>query len=334
MLYGCTTKLGAHLFGSFLIVSLLTMTGTRGEAPDSVSSSGPICAAEQSVARIPPCADRTSVPGATCTCCPREKGTTRGRKPGVSAAPPCDNGSKSKTLDVWQAQRLGPCMLTRDQYIRRLTIVSAFHGCAGLRKAPHCEALLADLSGRQQSEEVQALLRILGVERLPSAPKVPMIRLAEEQLRSVDEFIISSALENRPQALNPDRVAYTHALTGERVKVHIIYGKSPADALRRLIESAWMIGSAPLFHILPTSRSNQGPGDFCWLGWTPTNRHRTQYIPSEADVLFIRNGVAVLLRAEDASRHQSVIDLATKLDELLVDCYEQHAQGAQSVDDQ
>lgn len=160
-----------------------------------------------------------------------------------------------------------------------------------------------------------------------------MVRLADEQLRAVDGFIISSALENRPRSLNPDRVAYTHALTGERVKVHIIYGKSPADALRRLIESAWMIGSAPLFHILPTSRSNQGPGDFCWLGWTPTNRHRTHYIPSEADVLFIRDGVAVLLRSEDASRHQSVMDLATKLDELIVDCYKQQVEGAQPVGD-
>lgn len=334
MLYSCTVTIGAHLLGWFVITSLLSTTGTLGAAPSSISSTCCICSRDCCGEKIMLCLDEAALLRALCPCGRREKCTIRRTKSDTAPASSRDNATYWQTLYVWQDGPPEAFHLTREEYVKRLAAVSAFADCASPRKPHHCEALLGDLVGRQQCEQVRALLQILEVKHLPSMPKFPIVRLSDEELRDINGFIISSALEIRPRSMNPDRVAYTHVLSGERVKVHIIYDKSPADALRRLIESAWMISSAPLFQILPTCRMYEGPGNFCWLGWTPTNQDRTRYCPSTADVLFIRNGVAVLLQSQDASRHQSVTALAKELDELIVDSYRQQKESTQPLGDQ
>ena len=100
------------------------------------------------------------------------------------------------------------------------------------------------------------------------------------------------------------------------MRVDVFYAESQAEAMCTLITRYdW---SAPLSMVFPTCRIQKGPGDFCWLRWNCLNDERTLYFPQEADILFMRNGTAVFLTARDVNAHESVMDLARKLDAILV----------------
>lgn len=214
----------------------------------------------------------------------------------------------------WDRWGISPRVLNvHERFDRRLSITRIFGSGAEVAGRAFLE-----LKGERRIDDARQFLDILGVDSLPNEPGPTPSRLSDDALRSVDGFAVSSELERRPRDLNPDRVAFTDSVTKERTRVYVIYGKSSADAMCRLLEAASMVFSAPLGQALPTCRIAKGPGDFCWLGWNRTNEGRSLFFPSDADVLFLRNGTAVLLLAEDSANHKSVIELAKKIDALLL----------------
>jgi hypothetical protein len=104
------------------------------------------------------------------------------------------------------------------------------------------------------------------------------------------------------------------------------YADSPAGALAHFISSARYLFSSEPGLWLPTCRIMKGPGDFCWLAWQRGHRDRPLDFPSEEGMLFIREGVAVLVSAQDWTAYESVMDLARKIDALLIE----QAKRAQS----
>jgi hypothetical protein len=214
----------------------------------------------------------------------------------------------------WDRWGIQPHVLDdRERFDGRLSVTRLFG-----RKSGVAVSIFLELRGERRIDKARVFLGILGVESLPNEPEATASRLSDDALRSIEGFSVSSELENRPRDLNPDRVAFTHRATEGRTRVYVIYGRSSADAMCRLLESASVMFSAPLGQVLPTCRITKGPGEFCWLGWNRTNEDRSLFFPSEADVLFLRKGTAVLLLAEDIANHKSVMELARKIDALLL----------------
>lgn len=209
--------------------------------------------------------------------------------------------------DLWKKWGIAPHVLTPEELGKRQTIVSALES----------RDVLRELGGERKMDKARPILEILGVDSLPNQPKRAPVRLSDEALRSIAGFV-PFGLDGRPRDLNPDRMGYTHVETKERVRVLITYAEFPAQALRRFVEASPFQFSAPLALVLPTCRIKNGPGDFCWLGCNRSNEQHTLYFPLESDILFLRNGTAIWLSAEDVAKHDSVMDLARKIDALLL----------------
>ena len=216
--------------------------------------------------------------------------------------------------DKWKTWGIDPRVLSARERFERRSLLTGLFG----PKSEVAEDVFLELKGERPIDKARPLLDILGLDSLANTPKRVPLRLSDSEIRSVEGFVVSSELEKRPHDLNPDRVAFTHEITAERARVHIAYANSNAEAICCLIRSSHRMFSAPLGDVLPTCRIARGPGDFCWLGWSRTNEDRTSFFPSDADILFVRNGTAVLLFTEDPAKHDAMMELARTLDALVV----------------
>ena len=219
----------------------------------------------------------------------------------------------------WQEWGIKPRTLTREKRFQQRSIIDSL---LGPRSNVRTDILL-ELAGKKEIDKAQPIFDILGVASLPREPTQRSMPLSDDALRSFEGFEllggwIASSPQMRRAGASRDQLSYSHAATRERMHVGILYDESSADALRHFIVSSHVMFNATLGQVLPTCRIVNGPGDFCWLGWSRTNEEHSVYYPSDADILFIRNGVAVLVTAQDAAKHDFAMDLARKIDALLL----------------
>ena len=231
----------------------------------------------------------------------------------------------------WTEWGISPRTLTRQERLKQRAIIDTLIGANSTDR----DDVLLQIAGRKRIDKAQQIFEILGMHSLPTDKKGgwALMRISGDQFRTVSGF--KSQGLNERLLWTPDgrcRLAFKCLKTGERVYVRLVCASSAAEALAAYITTHAAESSATIGATLPTCRINSGPGEFCWLSWNRTNEDGTVCFPFDADILFIRDGVAVFLFAMDAAKHESVMDLAKKLDAILVATAKNAERDASSME--